>query len=330
MARRILVSFALIVSMPLARGAAATPPYASPHPMPDATVFAPGVVSGGDFDSHPAFTPDGRTIYFVRSAPNFRFWAILESHYANGRWGWPVVASFSGQYADADPFITVDGSRFFFISRRPVDGGPREDTDIWTMQRTARGWSAPEHVGAPISSDADEWYPTAASDGTLYFGSARRGGFGGNDLYRARFVNGHYASAENLGAAINTKDDEYEPYITPDQSALVFMACARKDSLGQCDIYISHNRGGEWSAPENLGPRINSSGMEYSPKLSPDGRYFFWTSARNAFTQAPLPKRLGYDDLMSTLRSAGNGLGDIFEIDASAIGLDVPARRSAD
>lgn len=302
-------------------------PYASDDPMPAATVFAPGVVSGGDFDSHPAFTPDGKTLYFVRSAPNFRFWAILESQYRNGHWSEPAVAPFSGRYSDADPFITPDGQEFFFISKRPVDGQAREDTEIWTMHRTDTGWSEPSHLAAPISSAADEWYPTVASDGTLYFGSERKGGLGASDLYRARKARDRYESPENLGPAINTEHDEYEPYILPDQSALVFMACARKDSLGQCDLYLSRRAGTDWSTPSNLGAAINSDGMEYSPKLSPDGRYFFWTSARNAFTHAPLPQRLGYGDLMRTLRSAGNGLGDIFEIDAQAIGLGKPASR---
>ena len=304
------------------------PPYASTQSMRDAVVFAPGVVSGGDFDSHAAFTPDGKTVYFVRSAPNFRFWAILVSHYANGRWSEPDVAPFSGQYADADPFITPDGKRFFFISKRPVDGKPREDNDIYVMEQTADGWSAPVSVGAPVNSEQDEWYPTVATDGTLYFGSERAGGRGRSDLYRARLVDGHYGAPENLGDAINTDKDEYEPYITPDQSALIFMACGRADSVGQCDLYLSRNRNGAWATPVNLGPKINSPATEYSPKLSPDGRYFFWSSSRENFTYKPLPKRLGYAELMQTYRSAGNGLSDIFEIDAAEIGL-APSGASA-
>ncbi|GAA0717582.1 hypothetical protein [Dokdonella soli] len=297
-------------------------PYASDKPMQDATVFAPGVISGGDFDSHPAFTPDGKTVYFVRSAPNFRFWAILVSHFERGKWSEPEVAPFSGQYADADPFITADGSRFFFISKRPVAGKPREDTDIWVMDKTATGWSEPKNLGAPVNSGGDEVYPTVARDGTIYFGSDRSGGHGKTDLYRAHYVDGHYAEPENLGDAINTPEDEYEPWIAPDQSLLIFMACGRADSYGGCDLYLSRNKNGAWTPPKNLGPKINSDGHEYSPKISPDGRYFFWTSARNGFTHAPLPKRLDYAGLMRLYRSSGNGLCDIFQIDASVLGIE--------
>src|SRR5689334_17341831 len=49
-------------------------------------LFAPGVISTGDFDSHIEFTPDGNTLYFLRSLPNFAFWTIYESHFRSGRW----------------------------------------------------------------------------------------------------------------------------------------------------------------------------------------------------------------------------------------------------
>lgn len=67
-------------------------------------VFAPGVISTGGYESHPAFTPDGRTLYFVKSTPSFSFWTICVSRLVNGRWTAPEVAPFSGQFADADPF----------------------------------------------------------------------------------------------------------------------------------------------------------------------------------------------------------------------------------
>jgi hypothetical protein len=100
-------------------------PYASARPLTEPTIFADGVISTGDFDSHPAFTPDGKTLYFVRSTPTFNLWTILVSRFENGRWNTPEVAAFSGQYSDADPFITPDGLRFYFISNRPVAGVAR-------------------------------------------------------------------------------------------------------------------------------------------------------------------------------------------------------------
>lgn len=317
-----MVSICLLLGLcaPGESAAQARHPYASDQPMSEPIVFGRGVISTGDFDSHPDFTPDGKTLYFVRSAPNFNFWTILVSHFANGKWSTPEVAPFSGQYSDADPFITPDGSQLYFISRRPGPGKPGQDTDIWVVGRTPSGWSEPRNVGAPINSEGDEWYPTVTRDGTLYFGSDRPGGKGATDLYRSRRVDGKYATPENLGDVINTQFNEFEPFITADESVLLFMAGGRPDGLGGLDLFVSYNRNGAWTKPVNLGDKINSPRLEYSPKISPDGRYFFWTSTRN-FTDKPLDKRLTYSELMDRLGGPGNSLGDIYQIDLSALGL---------
>ena len=268
-------------------------PYDSDKPLSEPTLFAEGVVSGGDFDSHPAFTPDGRTLYFLRSTPNFNLWTILFTRFEKGAWRTPEVAPFSGQYSDADPFITPDGSRLYFISNRPAAGKSKPDLDIWVMERTAAGgWGEPKNLGPPVNSPGNEWYPTVSANGTIYFGSDREGGKGRTDIYRSRLVDGKYAEAENLGDAINTQFNEFEPLVAPDESFLIFMAGGRADGLGGFDLYISYNRGGAWTKPANLGDKINSAGNEYSPAVSPGGGYFFWTSTRGLADKPP-DKRSG-------------------------------------
>jgi Tol biopolymer transport system component len=306
---------------------AAPSPYASAAPLREPTVFAPGVISTGDYESHPAFTPDGATLYFLKDSPGFHFWTIFVSRFADGRWSEPQLAPFSGQYRDADPFITPDGQRFFFISDRPVPGKTHHDLDIWTMQREGDGWNTPRNLGAPVNSDGQEWYPTVAADGTLYFGSDRAGGKGHTDIWRARFADGKYAEPENLGAAINTAQEEYEPWIAPDQSYLLFMADNR-DGRGDSDIFISWNCANGWTKAEPLGAGVNSSGSEYSPKLSPDGRYFFWTSTRTDVAKLS-QQRFDTDAYLKRIRSLGNGLGDIYQIDLDALKLRSPCASEA-
>jgi hypothetical protein len=289
-------------------------PYASITPLSRPTIFGPGIISTGEYDTHPAFTPDGKTLYFLRSTPNFNLWTILVSHFVKGRWSTPEVAPFSGQYSDADPFITADGARLYFISNRPAPGKTSRDLDIWMIEKGASGWNEPTNLGAPINSTGSEWYPTVSSNGTIYFGSDREGGKGRTDIYRSRLVGGKYETAENLGPVINTQFNEFEPLIAPDETFLIFMGGGRADGRGGFDLYISYNQNGEWSQPENLGDKINTVGNEYSPTISPDGKYFFWASTRG-FADKPLEKRQNYQELMAKLRGPGNGLGDIYQID---------------
>jgi hypothetical protein len=69
----------------------------------------------------------------------------------------------------------------------------------------------------------------------------------------------------------------------------------------------------------HLDHHINTFAEEEFPFLSPDGRYLFFTSERSPFT-VPIGKRLDYDHLERHLHSIFNGHGNIFYIDAEALG----------
>ena len=315
-----LASMRLVLVLLLAAVAHATePPYAAKSPLPAPVVFAPGVISTGDFESHPAFTPDGNALYYLKDAPNFSFWTIVVSHFQNGQWSQPEVMPWSGQYRDADPFVTTDGRRMYFISDRPVDGKPKEDLDIWMLEKQGETWSEPNHLGPPVNSEGNEWFPTEAADGTLYFGSDRPGGLGKTDLYRCRRTPDGYAAAENLGPNVNSAADEFEPLIDVDQTMLVFMASGRPEGKGSGDLYISRFVNGAWQPARNLGEPINSRALEISPKISPDGRWLFFTSTRGVFVGKPFAARKSTQEFMSTLHGPGNGLGDIYQVDIGAL-----------
>jgi Tol biopolymer transport system component len=290
--------------------AASTPPYRAAGPLKEPTLFAEAVVSTGGYESHPAFTPDGATLYFVRSTPAFTDWTIYVTRFADGRWSAPAVAPFSGKHRDADPFVTADGKQLYFISDRPTEGAKKEDMDIWVMDKQKEGgWGEPRNLGAPVNTAGSEWFPTLAASGTLYFGSDRRGGKGRTDLYKARRAGGTFADPENLGDAVNSAANEYEPCVAPDESFLVFMAGGRPDGLGGGDLYVSYRKDGKWTPAKNLGKTVNGPALEISPYLSPDGKSFFFSSARKVgdFPPDRRPDR------------PRNGLGDIYQMDLAAL-----------
>ncbi|HJQ97774.1 MAG TPA: hypothetical protein VJ826_05625 [Candidatus Polarisedimenticolaceae bacterium] len=279
---------------------------ASPAPEIEAELVGDGIVSTADFETHPAFTPDGKTLYFVKSTPDFTDWKIwVTERTPEGTWGPPKMAPFSGTYRDADPYVTADGKRLYFISDRPVDGKPKEDMDIWVMERGRDGaWGPPKNLGAPINSTSTEWFPRPASNGTLYFGSDRPGGLGRTDLYRSNLVDGKYQAPENLGPTINTPAEEYEPCIAPDESFLIFMAAGYPDTAGGGDLYISYRKDGAWTATRNLGSVINRRGLDIGAWLSFDGKSLYWASGRKV--------------------GGRNGMGDIYRIDLDVVKKLVP------
>jgi hypothetical protein len=303
---------------------AGKPPYASDKPMPQPVMFGEGIVSTAEDDLNAAFSPGGKTVYFTRNFPRSTIGVILFSDFKNGKWSQPQIASFSGLATDYDPFFSTDGTKIFYCSNRSTDGKTKSDFDIWYVEKTAAGWSEPKPVGAPVNTVSNEFYPSLATDGTLYFSSNRQGGKGQFDVYRSRWENGKFSEPENLGDAINTNFGELDNYISPDQKFIVFAAYNRKDDLGggNGDLYISFNKNGTWTPARNLGAPINSPQREYCPIGSPDGKYFFFTSFRGNF-EKPLEKPVkDYRELMSLFNNPMNGRGNIFQIDISALGSE--------
>lgn len=277
-------------------------------------VFGEGIISTGDYETHPAFSPSGDTLYFLKGLPDANFFSICVSYRKNGKWSKPQVLPFSGRWLDADPFVTRDGKTLYFVSNRPVKEGDgvKADWDIWKVSISAGNWGVPAHLDSPVNSSSSEYFPTLADNGNLYFGSGRPGGKGRSDLYVCRWVNGHYGEPENLGDSINTGDNEYEPYISPDERFLIFMA-TRPNGLANADFYISFRVNGVWSKARRLLAPVNSDATEWGGKMGRDGKFYFG-SARNKITDA-LPDREDMQRFDLRLHSAGNGLGDIYAID---------------
>ncbi|HTF82189.1 MAG TPA: OmpA family protein, partial [Cytophagales bacterium] len=88
---------------------------------------------------------------------------------------------------------------------------------------------------------------------------------------------------KNLGDHINSEYAEYSPFITSDESFIVFTS-RRKGSTGNMkdvdneffeDIYYSKKESGEWTTPVNFGPPINTNFHEGCVGLSLDGKELY-------------------------------------------------------
>lgn len=240
--------------------------------------FAPGIVCTDDPEGCVSFTTDGTLFLFTRGGSKQP--GILFMEQTDGTWTRPKLAAFSAGKADWDFMLAPDDRTVFVSSGRPVngDGKPVKDYRIWISQRTGNTWSEPEMLPAPVNTGQHDSYPAIAGDGTLYFFSNRSGGLGEGDIYAARQINGRYPEVKNLGAPVNTPYHEVDPYIAPDKSYMIF--CSMKPGgYGHSDIYITYRQpDGSWSEPRNMGPRINTEHAEYIPYVSPDGKYFFFTT----------------------------------------------------
>ncbi len=285
-------------------------------------LFAPGIVSTGISERDMAITPDGDEIYFSGViGANHSFSAILVVKRVEGRWSKPEVAPFSGHYMDLEPAISPDGQQFFFLSNRPLPGSsePIGGEDIWVMERTSEGWSEPSNLGPPVNSEAAEFFPSVTRDGTLYF--TRRGEGRSETIFRSRFVDGTYSEPEELGPEVNSGKTQFNAFIAPDESYLVVCVWGRDDSLGGVDYYVVFRSLDDvWSEPINLGEAVNmAEGSEWSPYVSPDGKYFFFMSSRATIQKGHSPQRLDYEDMKRLHDLPMNGNSDIWWVDARVV-----------
>ena len=233
-----------------------------------------------------AVSDDGKECYYaVALNENGLFREeIRVTRFKDGSWTRPKpLLPNETKYKYVDPHFSPDGRRLYFIYTKPADAKKapkRQMFDIWYVQRRGEGWGPPVNVGSPISTtDANEYYVSLTTKGTLYFGSNRddRNNF---DLYSAGpGANGRYQSPKRLAGKVNTDKYEADVFVASDESYVIFSSSGRNDGLGQGDLYISfRNTDGQWGAGINMGPRVNSKQQEFAPSVSRDGKYVFFSS----------------------------------------------------
>ncbi|EDP72714.1 hypothetical protein FBALC1_16472 [Flavobacteriales bacterium ALC-1] len=254
--------------------------------------------------------------YFSLQSPARELSVIMKIEKKDSKWQEPQISSFSGKYSDLEPFLSPDNLKLYFVSNRPVskDSTNTKDMDIWYVERETKTgpWSEPKNVGAPINTEADEFYPAVASNNNLYYTTIKKELESADDIFMSKWENGTYNEPTILGKGVNTKGAEYNAFIAPDESYIIFGGWRRPDALGSGDMYISKNVNGEWTKAENLGETINSKGMEFCPFVNNGTLYF--TSRRSnvvlkeeGFTNA--------EELISEINKYDNGASRIYQVE---------------
>jgi len=252
-----------------------------PAPGTEASLFAPGVVSTDANEVNGVFSPDGMEFFFSRFHPGTGY-TIMMMREEQGVWTSPEVAPFSGSCSEVDMFITLDGQRFYYISKRPIEKGADRSRgyQIWVMDREGSGWGEPRHLGSRVNFGTRQLYPTLSRDETLYF-SSRGEDDEVSDIYRCRYVDGQFTAPEDIGPGVNSSHDETDALIAADGSLMIFTSVDRPGGFGGGDLYISfHNEDGSWSQAQNMGEGLNSDSDDFSPMFTADGKYLFFTSGR--------------------------------------------------
>lgn len=196
----------------------------------------------------PAFTMDGKTMYFTKnnSRPdgkgkfNKEDVSTLKIYRANldtnGQWENIIELPFnSDNFNTAHPAISPDGKWLYFSSNRE---GTYGSSDLYRVQIMEFGqFGDPENLGARINTEARESFPFISSDNVLYFSSDGRPGLGGLDVFKVSiYQDNTFSSVEAVGAPINSPFDDFALYLTDDLKR-GFISSNRPGGDGGDDIY---------------------------------------------------------------------------------------------
>lgn len=196
----------------------------------------------------PAFTKDGKTVYFTRndyleqrgySAEKVTLLKIFKATVdQDGQWNNITPLSFtSDNYQAAHPALSADEKTLFFASDMP---GTRGQSDLYKVKiNDDGGFGKVENLGDAINTEGRETYPFISDDNELYFASDGQPGLGGLDIYVTKIPkdgSNNFKEVLNLGEEANSSKDDFA-LIIDSKTKIGFLSSNRDGGQGNDDIY---------------------------------------------------------------------------------------------
>jgi len=324
MKKRLLKYAAVVLTMATYAYAITTGSFAKDNPA-GVKPFIPEIVSQFPSVRDVAISPDGSETYFTIQSYGEEISAIVFVKLEDGSYSKPRVAVFSGKFSDMEPCFSADGLRLYFVSNRPLSdslNGPK-DYDIWYVERrsTAADWVGPFNMGAPVNSSDNEFYPSFGKSGNLYFTCDGKGSKGKDDIFFCAFRNGKYIERVSMNDSINSDGYEFNAFVAPDESYLLYTCYNKKGDYGSGDLYISRKKNGVWSKGVNSGPEINTSKMEYCPFVDTKNGVLYFTSRRNSVNNT-FDSQQTLDELLHEMNRYENGQSRLYQINSPGLSIE--------
>jgi outer membrane protein OmpA-like peptidoglycan-associated protein len=250
---------------------------------------------------NPIISADGKTLYFTRrnhpenlgygktdfdddiwysTNDNYGIWTLAKNI------GYPLNNKCFSSVCSVSP----DGNRL-------VLQGIYEDVDckknknelfLYYSDKTKNGWSIPQRFKIKDFYNNNVYADFYLSnDGkTLLMAIEGNDSYGDLDIYVSFLeTDEEWSKPLNLGQVINTNQKEYSPFLASDGVSLYFSSKGH-GGYGDADVFIYRKLDDSWtnwSAPENLGPYINTSGTDAYYVIPASGEYAYFVTTDNSY-----------------------------------------------
>jgi outer membrane protein OmpA-like peptidoglycan-associated protein/tetratricopeptide (TPR) repeat protein len=197
-------------------------------------------------ESTPAFTKDGKTMYFTRNnyidgkkgkdGNNITLIKIYKATLENDKWSNITELPFdSDNYSTAHPALSPDEKTLYFASDMP---GTIGQSDLFKVKINDDGsFGTPENLGNAINTEGRETFPFVNDESEIYFASDGHPGMGGLDVFMSKInEDGAFSEVQNVGADVNSPKDDFA-YLIDTKSRRGFFTSNRDGGQGYDDIY---------------------------------------------------------------------------------------------
>ncbi|MFN0036111.1 MAG: dienelactone hydrolase family protein [Saprospiraceae bacterium] len=243
-------------------------------------LFLPGIVCSENPEFGGTLSPDGNTFWFNRMSPDRLKMSLLETRFENEQWSPPSTPAFADTgFWEIDPWVWPHGQGLVFSSKRPLPNSGSKDFNLWYTDLKT-GDITP--FSGAANTDGDEIFCSVSQQENLYFARSSENKF---KIFCAKFEQGVFKPSVQIAISGTDTASISNPAISLYERFLVF-ASAQLGGEGGADLFLSFKQSdAQWSAPQNLGPSINTPYAEFAPSFSSDGNTLFFTSERPGMVQ---------------------------------------------
>lgn len=179
--------------------------------------------------------------------------------------------------ADSEYLPSLNADETTVIFTRLLGG----QEDLYATGKDRNGqWRLAEALEeGTINTGHNEGAHCISADGnTLLFTICNeRNTRGSCDLYLSNKDGNGWTSPRNMGPAINSVSWDSQPSLSADGLTIYFVS-NRPGGYGGKDLWVTHWKNGTWTAPENLGPEINTPYDEQTPFIHFDNETLYFSS----------------------------------------------------
>ncbi len=184
---------------------------------------------------------------------------------------------------DYGPTLSASNEILLFTSKRNKikRGLEKSDNEDLFLSKNQSGYWGDAEPLTGVNSPYNEGSACLSPDHqTLFFVRCNSpDSYGSCDIFVSTLQSDStWGTPKNLGAKVNSPSWDSHPALSHSGDTLYF-ASDRLGGFGLSDIYFTHKTGsGEWSAPKNLGPVINTRNSEVSPFYHPAHNVLYFSS----------------------------------------------------